>query len=92
MQVGARSTAITLRNKDILLFSPIKPRQNVLDDLESNGFLKYLICPNIKHHLSASDYTKLYPESEVYGVPGLEKKKTDVHFAGVSHTITRVLD
>ncbi|PRP87344.1 hypothetical protein PROFUN_01606 [Planoprotostelium fungivorum] len=79
----ARGTAVVLKQKQILLFSPIKPNHQVFDVLDSLGEVKYLVCPNIVHHLSVQDYLKRYPKASVFGVPGLEKKRSDLNFTGI---------
>lgn len=52
--------------------------------------VKYLVCPNIVHHLSVQDYVKRYPKASVFGVPGLEKKRSDLNFTGEASVISMI--
>ncbi len=79
---GSRMTVIRLSSGDLFLHSPIKINQELASELEALGEVKYLIAPNKYHHLHITDYTSRYPKAEVWGAPGLVKKRRDINFTG----------
>lgn len=79
---GGRMTVIRLASGDLFLHSPVKLNDVLAAELETLGEVKYIIAPNKFHHLHIADYINKYPKAEVWGAPGLEKKRSDIKFAG----------
>ena len=46
-----------------------------LDDL---GEVKYIIAPNLYHHLFAGDFAVCYPDAEFWAVDGMQEKRPDL--------------
>ncbi|KIK70283.1 hypothetical protein GYMLUDRAFT_34778 [Collybiopsis luxurians FD-317 M1] len=72
---GGRSTAVRLSTGDVwvLASTPLTPAaKSVIDDL---GTVKWIIAPDIVHHLFLGQYKNAYPEAKAIGVEGLRQKK-----------------
>lgn len=83
LELGTRMTVIRLTGDALLVLSPIRLTEDIIDDLNILGEVKYVICPNKFHHLYAADFKKQYPQAKIYCAPGLEKKREDISFDGV---------
>ncbi len=79
---GSRMTVIRLSLGDLFLHSPVRLNQDLAVELEKLGKVKYLVAPNKYHHLHIADYTARFPQAEVWGAPGLAKKRRDINFSG----------
>ena len=80
-KIGARATLVPMKSKNYCVFAPISLSASVrrkLDDI--NGQVKYIIAPDLEHHLYVGEWKQLYPNASVIGVEGLDKKRKDVHF------------
>ncbi|MBK2095872.1 DUF4336 domain-containing protein [Francisella philomiragia] len=75
-----RMTIIRLENNDLFIHSPIKPNNELMQEVSKLGNIKYLISPNKIHHLFLQDWLELYPNAEVYASPGLREKRKDINF------------
>ncbi|MBK2106149.1 DUF4336 domain-containing protein [Francisella philomiragia] len=75
-----RMTIIRLENNDLFIHSPIKPNNELIQEVSKLGNIKYLISPNKIHHLFLQDWIELYPNAEVYASPGLREKRKDINF------------
>lgn len=50
--------------------------------VDALGPVKVLVAPNKFHHFFVEDWVRAYPEAELYGAPGLDKKRADLSFTG----------
>lgn len=75
-----RMTVVRLKNGDLFIHSPIKPKSELLQEVSKLGNVKYLISPNKIYHLFLQDWIKLFPDSKIYASPGLRKKRKDIKF------------
>lgn len=73
-------TVIRLSTGGLVLHSPVSLRDALAEEINIIGEVKYLVAPNRFHHLHIGDWAALYPEAEVWGVPGLAEKRRDVKF------------
>ncbi|KAJ3022619.1 hypothetical protein HKX48_005681 [Thoreauomyces humboldtii] len=84
LPIGIRMTAVVLRNKDVALISPTPLDSETESGIAAlGGQVKYIIAPNVVHHLSIEDWKKRYPSAKLIGVKGLVEKHPDVTFDGV---------
>ncbi|KAK5320611.1 hypothetical protein LTR93_006823 [Exophiala xenobiotica] len=77
--VGLRATAIVLHDTSnrILLLNPIPLEKSIRDKLTDLGGVHF-IAADLGHHLYVKDYLAVWPSAKTIGVPGLERKRTDV--------------
>lgn len=78
LPVGTRMTVILGSDNSLLLISPIKIDTNLQQQLDSLGTVKYIIAPNIFHHLYLEHCQKIYPQAELIAPFGIEKKQPNV--------------
>lgn len=77
--VGNRATAIRLHNNLILLLNPTPLSPNVKATLTALGGVHYLAA-DLGHHMYLKDYLDVWPSAKTIGVPGLDRKRKDVHW------------
>ncbi len=75
-------TVFRLNSGDLFLHSPEKLNDSLALQLEYLGKVKYLVTLNKIHHLHLTYYIDKYLNAEVWGSPGLVKKRSDVKFSG----------
>src|SRR5215212_10810459 len=62
---------------------PSRPRSEFEGDLEGLGQVRFVVCPNLGHHMFAGEYFAAYPDAGFYAAPGLPEKRSDLPFNGV---------
>ena len=66
LPVGTRMTVIRLADNSLLLISPIEMTPEIKQQLNSLGAVRYLIAPNLFHHLYLADCLEsLSPSSKL---------------------------
>lgn len=78
VEVGSRMTIVRLPSQDLALISPIPLKRGDRTLLDALGRVKYLIAPNLFHHLYIGEVQSMYPEAQVLGVTGLGQKRPDL--------------
>ncbi len=86
LQVGTRMTVILGSDNSLLLISPIKIDNHLKQQIDSLGTVKYIIAPNLFHHLYLEHCQKLYPQAELIAPLGIKIKQPNVN---VSKTFER---
>ena len=81
LPVGTRMTVIRLADNSLLLISPIAITPEIKQQLNSLGTVRYLIAPNLFHHLYLADCQKVYPQAQIVAPPDLETKKPQLKIA-----------
>ena len=57
-------------------WSPVAISDDLAKEVESKaGPVKYIVSPNMIHHIFLKEWTEKFPNSIVYASPGLEKRK-----------------
>ena len=81
-EVGVRMSAIKLPSGDLILYNPTELDADTRAKLASLGTVRYIIAPNLVHHMSVGPYAKEFPTAKIIGPEGLQKKKESegVHF------------
>lgn len=77
--VGNRATAIRLQDDRILLLNPVPLKASILEKLNALGGVNFIAC-DLGHHLSITDYLKIWPDAKTIGVPGLNSKRKDLRW------------
>jgi hypothetical protein len=81
--VGTRMTVIKLPDGSLFVRSPVRLDEATRASLDHLGRVKQVVAPNRFHHLFVSDYSKSYPDAKIYGAPGLDTKRRDLHLDGI---------
>ncbi|NEP09295.1 MAG: DUF4336 domain-containing protein [Symploca sp. SIO2C1] len=80
LEVGSRMTIVRLPSQDLVLISPIELDERDHEAIQQLGSVRYIIAPNLFHHLSIGSVQAVYPEAKVWGVAGLPEKRPDLKF------------
>src|SRR5437879_10116216 len=78
---GARATLIRIGG-ELLVHSPVELRDDLRRAVEPLGRVRWILAPNKTHHLAIPGWLLAYPAAELYGPPGLAKKRADLKFKG----------
>jgi uncharacterized protein DUF4336 len=83
VQIVTRMTVIKLTDGSLFVHSPVRLDEATRASLDKLGPVKQVVAPNRFHHLFVADYPKNYPEAKIYGAPGLDAKRRDLHFDAI---------
>jgi hypothetical protein len=75
IKIGGRGTVVKLQSGSLAVFSPVALTQDVKTKIQSMGTLKYIVAPDIEHHIFISPWAKEYPQAELIGMEGLPEKR-----------------
>ena len=92
MKVGGRGTIVKLKSSALAVFSPVALTPAVKAKVNDLGTVKYLIAPDIEHHIFLSAWANEYPNCTVIGMEGLpEKREHDTATRGTpfAHVFTK---
>lgn len=78
VEYGARMTVIRLKSQALIVISPIRITQPLLDSVKALGEVAFLVAPNSFHHLFMKGWTDAFPKAELYAVANLQKKRPDL--------------
>jgi hypothetical protein len=76
--LGGRMTVIRLPEGGLWLHSPVKLDAAVRGAVEALGPVRFLVAPNIMHHLWLGDWAAAYPSAKVLAPAGLREKRPDL--------------
>jgi hypothetical protein len=76
---GTRMTVIRLRDRALLLHSPISLDARLRAEVEALGPVRHIAAPNKLHHLYLAQAHEAFPDAKVYAPPGLARKRPDLH-------------
>jgi hypothetical protein len=79
LHIGSRTTVIRLPDGGLWVHSPVALNDELRGALDDLGPVRYVVAPNLYHHLHAGDYAAAYPKAELHGAPGLGRKRTDLN-------------
>lgn len=71
----SRMTALSLADGAYALLSPITLDEERLDELRLLGEIRYIIAPNLLHHLHLESALAAFPGARIVGPRGLEEKQ-----------------
>ncbi|WNG50885.1 DUF4336 domain-containing protein [Archangium minus] len=76
--LGARMTVIRLSEGGLWLHSPVKLDAETRSAVDALGPVRFLVAPNVMHHLWLGDWAAAYPSAKVLAPAGLRKKRPDL--------------
>ncbi|KAJ9650756.1 hypothetical protein H2198_009949 [Neophaeococcomyces mojaviensis] len=90
IKVGGRATIIKLKTGNLAVFSPValtaevKAKVAQLSASSPSGTVKYLVAPDIEHHIFLSPWANEYKDVNIIGMEGLpEKREKDPNTRGL---------
>ena len=81
LEVGTRMTVILQADRSLLIISPIKIDLTLKQQLDNLGTVKYIIAPNLFHHLYLESCQQLYPKAKIIAPIGIENKQPNLNIA-----------
>ncbi|CAK7201988.1 hypothetical protein SEUCBS139899_004705 [Sporothrix eucalyptigena] len=78
IDVGGRCTIVRMTGGGVLVFSPVALTAEaaaVVTRLGGKGGVKYLVAPDIEHHIFLSEWAKAYPAARIIAPQGLAEKR-----------------
>jgi hypothetical protein len=86
--VTTRMTVLRLKDRRILLHSPVPIEPDLRSAVESLGQPVALIAPNLFHHQFISEWRSAFPEAKAFCAPGLATKRSDIKFDGLLEDVS----
>lgn len=78
-----RMVIVRLADNSLWIHSPIKLTQDLVNQVDALGQVRFLIAPNKLHHLFLKDWQQHYPATAVYGTEQVSQKRSDIQFDGI---------
>ena len=75
-----RMAVIRLSDGSLFVWSPILLSTTLRRGVDALGAVRYLVSPNLLHHLFLAEWKSAYPEARLYASPGLRKRRKDLAF------------
>ena len=76
--LSTRMTVIRLRDGALWVHSPISPTNDLIEDLQNLGPVRYVIAPNKSHHLFFLAFLQAHPAAQGFIATGLDSKRPDL--------------
>lgn len=77
-RMPARMTALPLSDGGVALISPVPLADGVAERVDALGPVRFLIAPNLLHHLYLGAAAERWPDALVLAPRGLRKKRPDL--------------
>jgi Domain of unknown function (DUF4336) len=78
LPIDSRMSVIRLNASELVVISPIQISPELVEQLAMLGEVKYIIAPNLYHHLFAKDFAAAYPDADFWAVNGMQQKRPDL--------------
>ncbi|KAL1887515.1 hypothetical protein Sste5346_010177 [Sporothrix stenoceras] len=78
IEVGGRCTIVRMTGGGVLVFSPVALTPDaaaVVTRLGGKEGVRYLVAPDIEHHIFLSEWLKAYPNARIVAPQGLAEKR-----------------
>jgi hypothetical protein len=83
VKLPVRMTIARLPRGGLVVHSPLPLTDELLRSVARIDKVEYLLAPNCLHHRFAGQWLKRFAGAQLWGAPGLRKKRKDLRFAGV---------
>ncbi|QSQ22605.1 DUF4336 domain-containing protein [Pyxidicoccus parkwayensis] len=77
-EVGGRMTVIRLPDGGLWVHSPVRFSPEVRAEVDALGPVRFLVAPNLFHHLAVQDWAAAYPDAKVAAPAALRRKRPDL--------------
>ncbi|PYH43541.1 uncharacterized protein BP01DRAFT_417258 [Aspergillus saccharolyticus JOP 1030-1] len=76
LKFGGRGTLIKLPSNNLLVFSPVTLTSQIRTVISNlGGKVRYLVAPDIEHHIHLSAWKTAYPEAQILAPEGLYERR-----------------
>jgi len=74
MPFPTRMTLVRLPRGNLWLHSPIAPDEGLIREIETLGFVRFLVAPNALHYVHMAAWAARFPEAQVFAAPGVARR------------------
>ncbi len=74
----ARMTVVRFGNGKLWIHSPVRFGPEVRDQIAALGEVAWIVAPNRAHHMFMAKCKQAFPDAQLYGAPGLDRKRRDI--------------
>jgi len=82
-EVGTRMTVVRLKDRSLLIHSPVPLDPTTEAELDGLGPVRFIVAPNRYHHLFVAEFARTHPQAKIFAAPGLESKRKDLGFDAI---------
>lgn len=75
-----RKALIRLSDGGLWVWSPIALTAKLKRAVDTMGPVRFLVSPNLLHHLFLGDWKEAYPQARLFASPGLRRRRRDLAF------------
>ncbi|EEP78851.1 conserved hypothetical protein [Uncinocarpus reesii 1704] len=76
LRIGGRGTIIRMASGSSAVFSPVALTEHVKGIITAlNSPIKFIIAPDLEHHIFLGDWKAAFPDAKVIGPEGLQEKR-----------------
>src|SRR4030095_13970618 len=75
MDLGVRMTVIRLQEWGLFIHSPVSFDQDLKKEIDFLGPVRFIVGPNLFHHLSLRPWSQSYPKAKLLRRPGLPEQR-----------------
>ncbi|PNS17890.1 hypothetical protein CAC42_3849 [Sphaceloma murrayae] len=75
IQIGGRGTIVRMASGDLAVFSPVALTPTVKSELTTFGTPKYIVAPDVEHHIFLDEWHAAYPSAIFIGPEDLKAKR-----------------
>lgn len=76
--LGGRMTVVRLPDGGLWVHSPVRFTPEVRAQVDALGPVRFLVAPNLMHHMAMQDWAAAYPDAKVAAPAGLRRKRPDL--------------
>ncbi|MCY1019527.1 DUF4336 domain-containing protein [Pyxidicoccus sp. MSG2] len=78
LEVGGRMTVVRLPDGGLWVHSPVRFTPEVRAWVDALGPVRFLVAPNLMHHLAVPDWAAAYPDAKVAAPARLKRKRPEL--------------
>lgn len=82
LELGGRMTVVRLPGGGLWIHSPVRLEPATRAAVEALGPVRYLVAPNLMHHVHLGAWAEAYPRARVLAPPGLRRKRPELRIDG----------
>ena len=75
-----RMAVIRLSEGGLFVWSPVALSAVLKREIDGLGPVRFLVSPNLLHHLFLGEWKRAYPGARLYASPGLRRRRKDLSF------------
>ncbi|MGD0640063.1 MAG: DUF4336 domain-containing protein [Roseiarcus sp.] len=75
-----RMAAIRLSDGGLFVWSPVALSAALKTEVDALGPVRFLVSPNLLHHLFLGEWKSAYPQARLFASPGLRRRRKDLAF------------